>query len=272
MPFTGTLFTINAMGLSGLPPLNGFLGELAIYIGAFHLIKSGTPPLIAAGFLTILSLAIAGGMAVAVYTKSIGGVFLGSPRSQEAENAVETPKIMWVAQLILTILSLAMIPGSIFIIHDMVGGFATHSLISAAVAGVILTFLTAALVILRNHVCAKGDIKTISEVWDCGYDNPTSRMAYTATAFTQPLADLLQPLLNIRRHIIAFKGDPSNPSDAAIATETDDIAIKGFWRPIFTYVARIFQMIHLLQNGSLHFYILIILLAMLALLVSALVS
>ncbi|MBO5940221.1 MAG: hypothetical protein J6R18_03370 [Kiritimatiellae bacterium] len=272
MPFTGTLFTINAMGLSGLPPLNGFLGELAIYIGAFHLIKSASPVLIAAGFLAMLSLAIIGGMAVAAYAKSVGTVFLGSPRSQEAEKAEETPKRMWIAQLILTILSLAMIPFSIFIINGMAGGFATDCLVYAAVAGIGLTALTAALVFLRNHICARGNAKTISEVWDCGYENPASRMAYTATAFTQPIADLFHPLLRSRRHVIPFKDSPSDPSDAAIATETDDIAIKGFWRPAFTYVARIFQMIHLLQNGSLHFYILIIILAMLALLVSALVS
>jgi hypothetical protein len=71
---------------------------------------------------------------------------------------------------------------------------------------------------------------------------------------------------------VPFKGDPAAPSDAAFATETGDIALDGLWRPSFKFVARIFQRIHLLQNGSLHFYILIGLLAMLALLVSALVS
>ena len=54
--------------------------------------------------------------------------------------------------------------------------------------------------------------------------------------------------------------------------ETDDLALGGLWRPVFTKVARLFQRVHLLQNGSLHLYILISLLAMLALLVSALVS
>jgi hypothetical protein len=97
-------------------------------------------------------------------------------------------------------------------------------------------------------------------------------MAYTATAFTQPLADLFRPLLRTRRHVLPFKGDPAAPSDAAIVTETDDVAIVGFWRPIFHQSARVFQQAHLLQNGSLHLYILIILIAVLALLVFALVS
>ena len=97
-------------------------------------------------------------------------------------------------------------------------------------------------------------------------------MAYTATAFTQPLADLFRPLLRTRRHIGPFKGDPAAPADAAIAEETPDIALNGLWRPLFNFVARMFQLVHLLQNGSLHLYILISLLAMLALLVYALVS
>jgi hypothetical protein len=79
-------------------------------------------------------------------------------------------------------------------------------------------------------------------------------------------------LLRTRRHVLPFKGDPASPSDAAIVTETDDIAIGGLWRPLFTKIARLFQSVHLLQSGSLHLYILIILIAVLALLVSALVS
>ena len=97
-------------------------------------------------------------------------------------------------------------------------------------------------------------------------------MAYTSTAFTQPLADLFRPLLRTRRHVLPFSGDPSSPTDAAFGTETDDIALAGLWRPLFTRVARVFQRAHLLQNGSLHLYILIILIAMLALLVFSLVS
>ena len=132
--------------------------------------------------------------------------------------------------------------------------------------------ILAALLLLRRFACPRGAEKPRLPVWDCGYDSPTPRMAYTATAFTQPLADLFRPLLRTRRHVLTFKGDPASPSDAAIVTETDDVAIGGLWRPFFHKIARVFQQAHLLQNGSLHLYILIILIAVLALLVFALVS
>ncbi|MBR2364297.1 MAG: hypothetical protein IKA79_03760 [Lentisphaeria bacterium] len=35
-PHTGTLFTLNAAGLCGLPPFNGFIGEFLIYFAAFQ--------------------------------------------------------------------------------------------------------------------------------------------------------------------------------------------------------------------------------------------
>lgn len=272
MPFTGTLFTVNAFGLAGLPPMNAFLGELAIYIGAFSAIKSGDASLASAGFLVAVSLALTGGLAVAAYVKAIGGAFLGEPRSDAAANAVETPRPMWVAQLLLTVLSLAMIPGSVVLIHSMTGGFATGVLTSAAVIGVAFTLLVAALMLVRRHLCPRGSEKPRVPVWDCGYAGPTPRMAYTAGAITQPLVDLFAPVLRTRRHVVPFTGEPATPSDAAIAAETDDLALGGFWRPVFTRVARVFQRAHLLQNGSLHLYILIILVAVLALFTFALVS
>lgn len=272
MPFTGTLFTVNAFGLAGLPPLNGFIGELAIYIGAFCAIRTGEPMLVGAGFLAALSLSLTGGLALAAYAKAIGGTFLGEPRSRAAAQAVETPRRMWVAQLVLTCLSIAMIPGTVLFINRMTGGFATDILTVAAALGCAFATLAAALLLLRRFACPRGAEKPRLPVWDCGYDSPTPRMAYTATAFTQPLADLFRPLLRTRRHVLTFKGDPASPSDAAIVTETDDVAIGGLWRPFFHKIARVFQQAHLLQNGSLHLYILIILIAVLALLVFALVA
>ena len=104
MPFTGTLFTINAIGLAGLPPLNGFIGELAIYVAAFLAIKSGDSVLAFAGFLVAVSLALTGALAATAYAKAIGGTFLGEGRSEEAINATETPKRMYIAQIFLTVL------------------------------------------------------------------------------------------------------------------------------------------------------------------------
>lgn len=272
MPFTGSLFTVNAFALAGLPPLNGFMGELAIYVSAFLAINTGDLVLASAGFLVALALALTGGLAATAYAKSIGCAFLGESRSREAADATESPKRMYFAQIFLSLFSLAMIPGSVYFIHEFTGGFKTEIFIMTAMVGFAFAAVVVSLLLLRRFICPRGKIKPRLPVWDCGYDAPTSRMAYTATAFTQPLVDLFRPILKSRRHVQPFKGDPAAPSGAAIVTETDDFALGRLWRPLFSRAARLFQRVHLLQSGSLHLYILIILIAVLALLVAALVS
>ena len=272
MPFTGSIFAINAFALSGLPPFNAFIGELALYIGAFLAIKSGDSVLVAAGFLVALALSITGALAVPSYIKAIGSIFLGEPRSLSAQEAVETPKRMWLSMLFLTLLSIAMIPGSVIFIHSMTGGFATQILMTAAILGLVFVFISASLIFIRRFVCKRGASKPRMPVWDCGYDAPTPRMAYTATAFTQPLADFFIFYLKSRRHVMPFKLSPASPTDAAIAVETDDLALTALWRPLFTKIARLCQRAHLLQNGSLHLYILVGLVALILLLIFALVS
>ena len=272
MPLTGSLFTINALGLAGLPPLNGFLGELLIYVGAFYALKSGDGAIALAGFTVIAALSLTGALAALAYCKAIGAVFLGEPRSEDAANAAEPPRSMFAAQLALTVLSVAMVPFCIIAAHRATRGDADGVIITAAAAGTATVALTLALLFVRRFIAPRGSSKPVLPTWDCGYAEPTARMAYTATAFTQPAADFFRNLLRPRRHVIAFKGDPSAPTDAAIAVETDDVALTGLWRPFFTAVARVFQRAHLLQGGSLHLYILIILVSVVALLVAAFVK
>ncbi len=244
MPKTGTLMTLNALGLAGLPPLNGFLGELLIYAAAFHAIASGSPVLIGAGFLVLAALAFSGGLAAAAYCKALGGAFLGEPRTEAVASATETPRRMWIAQLALFVLSVLMIPGTILFAHMQTAGASTPLLVVAAGIGFAFVLLTGGLLALRRFVCPRGKIKPQVPTWDCGYHAPTARMAYTASAFTQPLTDFF-------------------------AVQTNDRTLTSFWRPVFRFCARLFQRAHLLQNGSLHLYILLILISVVILLITA---
>lgn len=269
MPKTGTLFVLNALGLAGLPPLNGFLSELLIYLAAFGAVTSGQPALIVAGFLVLITLSLTGGLATAAYCKAIGATFLGEPRSRAAAEAVETPRRMYLAQLALFACSLAMT----ILIPVWVAARcpAAKGVVTAAGIGLALVLLTIALVAVRRFLCPRGNVKPACPTWDCGYREPTARMAYTATAFTQPLVDLFAAVLKPRHHLIPFRGHPATPTDAAFVTETDDRALSGLWRPLFRNAARLFQRAHLLQNGSLHFYIFLVILAVLVLLAASFV-
>ncbi len=99
MRWSTILFFIGAMGLSGVPPLNGFQTE---WLGLQMLIRGrilATPEsrvyMAAAGMVLTLTFALA----ATAYIRVFGGTFLGAPRSRRAEHAVEVPITMRLGML-----------------------------------------------------------------------------------------------------------------------------------------------------------------------------
>jgi formate hydrogenlyase subunit 3/multisubunit Na+/H+ antiporter MnhD subunit len=100
MRWTTLLFFIGAMGLAGVPPLNGFQTE---WLGLQMLIRSrvlSSPEsrvyMATAGMLLTLTFALA----ATAYVRVFGGAFLGAPRSQRAAQAIEVPLTMRLGMLV----------------------------------------------------------------------------------------------------------------------------------------------------------------------------
>ena len=91
MPLTSLLFLVGTAAICALPPLNGFISELMIYLGLLDGIASGSDILASAAGLA--SLALIGGVVVLAFTKLYGTVFLGSPRSHEVAEATEVDNL-----------------------------------------------------------------------------------------------------------------------------------------------------------------------------------
>lgn len=238
MPWTGSLFAVNAFGLSGLPPLNGFVSELLIYVAAFRMLAY--PKLVFPASVVIVTLALTGGIATAVYAKAVSATFLGEAREDQSE-VTETPRRMLVAIGVLTLLS-------------------------CIISGTVVFLIPVGVLLLVRRLLPRGREHPRQLTWDCGYANPTARMAWTGTAFSQPLADTFGGFLKPREHVVE-KFDGLLPVESAIAVETDDPGLARLFRPFFRFFARLFQRMHLLQNGSLHFYVLLMIVAIAALLV-----
>jgi formate hydrogenlyase subunit 3/multisubunit Na+/H+ antiporter MnhD subunit len=96
MPWTGACFLVGAAAIAGLPPLNGFVSEFLIYLGAFRgaVGAAGAATVIVPALATIGALALIGGLAAACFTKAFGIVFLGEPRTAAAEAAHEAGAAM----------------------------------------------------------------------------------------------------------------------------------------------------------------------------------
>ena len=96
MKITGVTFLIGSLAIAGLPPFNGFVSEFFIYMGSFRGIAVESPVFVLS-LLAIVSLAVIGGLALACFTKVVGVVFQGEPRSQSARDVDEKGPAMLAA-------------------------------------------------------------------------------------------------------------------------------------------------------------------------------
>jgi hydrogenase-4 component B len=281
MPWTGATFLVGAVAISGLPPLNGFVSELLIYLGAFgggiSLKAEGAVPL----FGLIAGLALIGGLAAACFAKAFGIVFLGQPRSKHGEHAHESGWAMRIPMLVLAVGCvliglLAPMVLSILqpLVHQVSGlpldavrenlGSAAGPLRLVATVGAALLVLIAILALLRWSLLANRKVEE-SVTWGCGYAQPTARMQYTASSFAQPLTDLFRPLLGTKKIVSTPSG--YFPSDAALKTETLDVSTEKIYRPVFAGIESGLSRLRWLQQGNVQLYVLYIALTLLVLLV-----
>ncbi len=283
LPWTGAAFLAGAVAICGLPPFNGFAGEFLIYLGSFKaLLASGSAGL--GGVAAIVALALIGGLAVACFARAFGIVFLGEPRTAEAETGHETCAAMRGPLVALAAICLALGLGAgaaVRILEPAVtmlagpasapsGEVSISWLFPISCTALALGLLVAvgALAGLRRRLLAGRAVRA-TVTWDCGYAAPTARMQYTATGFAQPLtqgaATLLRPQVEGRLPAGIF------PAAATFRSELEDAARKRLFDPLFRGAANLLGRMRWLQQGRVHRYVLYVVATLVALLGWALV-
>ncbi len=279
MPWTAATFLVGAVAITGLPPLNGFVSEFAIYVGAFAVV--GEPAFGAAGAAVIVGLALIGGLAAACFTKAFGVIFLGEPRSEHSTRAHETgwgmraPMAILAAGCLLIALfapqamgvtghAVSAVTGYSFDQVKESMAFATGPLSAIIPILFLFVFLIALLVWVRRRLLAG---RTVGEAgtWDCGYTRPTARMQYTASSFAQPLMLMFKTFL--RRRIELDEPEGLFPAHAALRTETEDFFHHNVYRPVFSAIAWLVLRLRWLQEGHVQLYIFYIAVTLLILII-----
>ena len=273
MPFTAFFFFFGSAAACALPPLNGFTGEFLIYLGAFKNIgvssRAAFPALV-----VITSLAATGALALAAFAKAGGSVFLGEPRSVRSE-AHDAGLMMKASMAALATLCAVIGLCSPFLIQPLAAAITPLAVSYPLLdAGVNMLYVSAgALMLVALLVCAWAFRSALSRgrppargvTWDCGYAVPTARMQYGASAFTQPLTDFFQPLLRKARSYPAIAG--YFPGEASFSTEARAVFYNNLYTPAGEQIRRLAFRYTWLQHGHLQFYILYIVIALMALLV-----
>jgi formate hydrogenlyase subunit 3/multisubunit Na+/H+ antiporter MnhD subunit len=281
MPWTAFTFLVGSIAISGLPPLNGFVSEFLIYLGVFKNgmiggLEAGIPALIVIG-----SLALIGGLALACFTKAFGIIFLGHPRSSDAEQARESGwgmkssmAILATLCLLLGVLCPLILKSAANAVSEITSlppeqvrtelATASTVLMHIVAASLILLGMTVFFIILRRWLLSGRCVRR-AVTWDCGYAEPDSRMQYTATSFAQPLTDLFGFFLRTHKDVSPPKG--VFPGESALDTETADICEKYVYQPAFKRISSAFSRLRWLQHGRLQVYVLYIALTLWILLI-----
>ena len=206
MPVTAILMLFATMAICALPPLNGFVSELLIYIGMFNGVSDGHEVLYSIG--GIIALSLIGGIVVLAFTKLYGVVFLGSPRSHHVAESTEVDNLRIGAMAIpaAIILIIGLFPQyairPIAIVAEAITGanksiavdhFApTLGALSAAgwllIAAILLLFA------LKHKLQSNRKIEQ-GPTWGCGFTATNTRMQYTGESFSEGLESIGRPLM-----------------------------------------------------------------------------
>ena len=262
MPWTAGFFTLGAMAISGLPPLNGFVSEWLVFSGLFDAATRQGGALPGAVPAAVL-LGATGALALACFIKVCGVVFLGAARSETAENARECGPAMRSAMAILAsgCLAIGLAPAFFWPTLLRVAGAwfgpGTSLGLPNRLAPLGATHLMVAALAVIAAVLAVRQLRSRSAravTWDCGYAAPSARMQYTAESFagiiTGWFAWILRPETHETRPEVFF------PSRADRSQHTPETVLERVVRPCGNAILKLADLARGFQHGKTQAYIL----------------
>lgn len=268
LPRTALFFLIAALAICGLPPFNGFISEVLIFSGLFEGIATKVTPMTLV--LSVIGMALIGGLALLCFTKAFGIMFLGTERQvypetpREAGWATLFPKLL----IGLLIVFIGMFPQAFMpLLRNPVALFGNSALITTGTTNYeslkfaqhislcawALIVITIAIYLLRHFVQKRVPAAT-GPTWGCGYVSATPKLQYTASSFVKPYVNIVKPLVEIKKTPVTIT--EIIPDKAHYESHFYDKLEAGLIdRPTRT-LRGFLGRFKFLQNGSVQFYVL----------------
>lgn len=276
MKITGVTFLVGSLAIAGLPPFNGFVSEFLIYVGSFRGVAMETP-VFALSLLAIISLAVIGGLALACFSKVVGVVFQGEPRSPAAQDVDEKGASMLLPMVLLagTCVIIGIYPGAfMFTVVKAVASLGLDygripmepfARISANITLGAALFLAVLLIILAlRRILYQGKAIGRAGTWGCGFTRPTTRMQYTGSSYAASILEFFKPVAPLEETHLPVRG--LFPKKTRYHSRVHDIIELHMNRVIVNPVLWLFDKLRWIQHGDIHLYIGYILLAIVILL------
>ncbi len=292
MPWTSILFLIGCLSVSGLPLFNGFISE---YLLMLSLISSYQIPnilfTISIG-LTSGAFALTLGIAAASFVRIFGISFLSKPRSEIIYKIKEVPRTMLVGMGIVAFLSigLGLIPSAgINLITQGFNlklplqqtlfpfdSFFLQNDIGKTVSGlsplaVLVIFLSVIVAIIGFVYSIGGKTrKIIYGTWDCGINQLTERMEYTASSLSQPILHVFKKFYkpdSIIQNILYHESNPYMKKSIEFRVYNKNIFEDFLYRPLVNIVFMSYNKVRKFQSGKVNLYLFNVLMIIVALLI-----
>lgn len=275
MPRTAAAFFVGALAIVGLPPLNGFVSEVLLYLGLFAAGQSASTGTVLLAAVGLVGLAMTGALAAASFVRVFGIAFLGTARTLAAAQAHEARATMTGPTLALATLCalVGAIPWAVTPVVDaalacMPAGTPLPTLGSVAPLAALSWMALGTLVAVGAALAwlslrRRGAVA--AETWSCGYAEPGSpRIQYTAAGFAQLTNDAQTGAPPEHRRP---KGPQVLfPAGRAWARPEREFLLHRVLLPWFHRQAERCLRLRILQHGNAQAYLLYIMLAFLLLL------
>ena len=271
MPWTALCFLIGAVAICGLPPLNGFVSELLIYLGLFRTLGIGGSSSWAAAAFAVPALAWIGALAVACFVKVYGAVFLGVRRSEQIPQGRESgflmilPMVVLVGACVVIGLAPAIVAplleqGIVAWTGEPIGAefslAAVAPLTWVSFTGLLLIALVFGGSVLLRTRASLGTARQAAVTWGCGYVAPTPRMQYTSSSFAQMLVEMFAWALRPKKEKPRVQG--IFPASSQFHSHVADTVLEqGVW-PVTRLLVQASSWLRVFQQGSIQAYLLYI--------------
>lgn len=285
MPWTAAFFLIGAMGISALPPLNGFVSEWLTFQAFFAGILQSQDWVKLFMILCTATLALTSGLAAACFVKAFGITFLAMPRSHYAGQAKEVSLSLKLGMGFLAVMvvlfgvgagiiapCISRVAQNILGVPESVFSFQWFSLnITAGQTISLSPFIIAALLIIFSFaifgwfVFGLRTKTTRYNTWDCGYYTLDARTEYTATAFSKPFRIAFNFFLLPYRKSEKIRDSFYHIRSFTYETHTTPVFERHFYEPLLRIVYNIAFRLRKLQPGSINLYLLYIFLTIVTL-------
>jgi hydrogenase-4 component B len=280
MPHTSFLFIVGAMAICALPPFNGFISELLIYVGMFGSLAGQSLRETIMLITSSMVLALIGGLAVFAFSKAVGIAFLGAPR-KPIDHVQEVTGWMLVPQYILlaAIMMIGLFPTvAVKLILPVVAQFpqvnASPELLqpvlntTSSITWISLAFVGFIAVIFFARKRVQQDVPiTEGPTWGCGYSAVNAKQQYTSTSYADSLISISKPLVKVTKDFEPLEKTDFFPHATSFKTGSNDLFEDMVTVRPANKLQKLIRRAAILQTGHVQHYVLYALLFIVAIFV-----